>query len=86
MAKKIVKYTVGKEEHEAEKGASLLGELRKHGYVVPSLCYHESLTAYGACRLCLVEVRKGTVARSRRVVLRAGKRHTLSFRLGPAGK
>jgi NADH dehydrogenase/NADH:ubiquinone oxidoreductase subunit G len=54
-----VKYTVMGQEHEAERGASLLGELRKHGYVVPSLCYHESLTAYGACRLCLVEVRKG---------------------------
>ena len=55
----IVKYTIEGEEYEAEQGASLLGELRKHGYEVPSLCYHESLTAYGACRLCLVEVRKG---------------------------
>ena len=56
---KIVKYTVEGDEHEAEHGAGLLGELRKHGYDVPSLCYHEALTAYGACRLCLVEVRKG---------------------------
>jgi NADH dehydrogenase/NADH:ubiquinone oxidoreductase subunit G len=55
----IVRYTVNGHEHEAEKNASLLGELRKNGYEVPSLCYLESLTPYGACRLCLVEVKKG---------------------------
>ncbi len=40
-------------------GESLLGALRRHGYEVPSLCYHEAVSAYGACRLCLVEVGKG---------------------------
>ncbi len=54
-----VTYTVMGREFEAEHGASLLGELRKHGYEVPSLCYHEALSPYGACRLCLVEVKKG---------------------------
>ncbi len=55
----IVKYTVNGHEHEAEKNASLLGELRRNGYEVPSLCFLESLSPYGACRLCLVEVKKG---------------------------
>lgn len=55
----VVTYTVMGREFEAERGASLLGELRKHGFEVPSLCYHESLSPYGACRLCLVEVKKG---------------------------
>jgi NADH dehydrogenase/NADH:ubiquinone oxidoreductase subunit G len=59
MAETNVKYTVMGREHEAERGASLLGELRKNGYEVPSLCYHEELSPYGACRLCLVEVKKG---------------------------
>jgi bidirectional [NiFe] hydrogenase diaphorase subunit len=54
-----VKYTVMGREYEAERGAPLLGELRKNGYEVPSLCYHEALSPYGACRLCLVEVKKG---------------------------
>ena len=54
-----VTYTVMGETYVAEKSASLLGELRKNGFEVPSLCYAESLSAYGACRLCLVEVKKG---------------------------
>jgi NADH dehydrogenase/NADH:ubiquinone oxidoreductase subunit G len=46
-------------ELQAERGTSLLNELHRHGYEVPTLCHHESLTPYGACRLCLVEVKKG---------------------------
>jgi NADH dehydrogenase/NADH:ubiquinone oxidoreductase subunit G len=45
-------------EIEAEQGTSLLQALQDAGYVVPHLCYHEAVTAYGACRLCLVEVVK----------------------------
>ena len=60
MAENTVKYTVNGRRHEAEAGASLLGELRANGYEVPSLCYHEALEPhYGACRLCLVEIKKG---------------------------
>jgi NADH dehydrogenase/NADH:ubiquinone oxidoreductase subunit G len=55
----VVTYTIMGAEYEAERGTSLLEELRKHGYEVPSLCFHESLSPYGACRLCLVEVKKG---------------------------
>lgn len=54
-----VKYKVMGQELEAERGASLLDELRKHGFEVPSLCHHEELSPYGACRMCLVEVKKG---------------------------
>lgn len=54
-----VKFTVMGQELEAERGASLLTALRTHGFEVPSLCHHESVSAYGACRLCLVEVKKG---------------------------
>ena len=54
-----VTYTINGEEFHAERDANLLEELRKHGFEVPSLCYHESLSPYGACRLCLVEVQKG---------------------------
>lgn len=54
-----VTYTINGEEFRAEHDATLLAELRKHGFEVPSLCYHEELTPYGACRLCLVEVKKG---------------------------
>ena len=43
----------------AEENSSLLQALLSAGYDVPHLCYHEALTPYGACRMCLVEVLKG---------------------------
>ncbi len=45
-------------EIEAEENSSLLKALEDNGYVVPHLCYHEAVSTYGACRLCLVEVEK----------------------------
>ncbi|HOX45863.1 MAG TPA: 2Fe-2S iron-sulfur cluster-binding protein [Myxococcota bacterium] len=42
---------------------SLLGALRRLGFEVPSLCFHEAVSTYGACRLCLVEVQKGRKSR-----------------------
>jgi len=43
---------------EAEENSGLLTVLERNGYTVPHLCYHEAVSAYGACRLCLVEVEK----------------------------
>ena len=55
-----LKLTIDGVEVEAEKGASLLDTARACGFDIPSLCHHEAVTPYGACRLCLVEVsRKG---------------------------
>ena len=33
---------------------------RKVGITIPTLCYHQLLKPYGACRLCVVEVVKGS--------------------------
>lgn len=52
----LVKITVNGKEIEAESETSLLKVLLERGYDVPHLCYHESVTPYAACRLCLVEV------------------------------
>jgi len=57
--KKIVRFKVDGREYEGTDGESLLGALRYYGYRVPSLCHHEAVSPYGACRLCLVEVGKG---------------------------
>jgi bidirectional [NiFe] hydrogenase diaphorase subunit len=54
-----VSFKVAGRTHEGVYGESLLGALRRYGYEVPSLCYHEAVSPYGACRLCLVEVGKG---------------------------
>ena len=35
---------------------TLLDVAKKEGIDIPTLCHHESLEPYGACRLCIVEV------------------------------
>jgi heterodisulfide reductase subunit A len=42
---------------QAASGATLLRVLEKQGIRVPTLCDHKALTPYGACRLCVVEVK-----------------------------
>jgi NADH dehydrogenase/NADH:ubiquinone oxidoreductase subunit G len=49
----------GKEVH-AEKGATILEVARHVGIRIPHLCYHEDVKPHGACRLCLVEITKGS--------------------------
>jgi len=44
---------------QAEEGWSLLDAARFLGIEIPTLCYNEGLTAYGACRLCVVEIGNG---------------------------
>ena len=46
-------------EFEAEKGSTLLEVADFLGIEIPTLCYHEGLSPYGACRLCVVEVGAG---------------------------
>jgi bidirectional [NiFe] hydrogenase diaphorase subunit len=43
----------------AEAGQTVLDVARQNGFYIPTLCYHPGLGAYGACRLCLVEVKAG---------------------------
>ena len=43
----------------ARHDQSILEVARENGIEIPTLCYMEGLSEYGACRLCLVEI-KGT--------------------------
>ncbi|MCD6497713.1 MAG: (2Fe-2S)-binding protein [Deltaproteobacteria bacterium] len=54
-----VTFTVNGKTMQGRRGDSLLKVLLHEGYDIPHLCYHEAVTAYGSCRLCLVEVKKG---------------------------
>jgi len=45
---------------QAKKGKTLLTVARENGIEIPTLCSHESLENSGACRLCVVEITKGT--------------------------
>jgi len=42
-----------------EEGKTLLEAAKQIGITIPTLCYHEKLAPYGACRLCLVEITRG---------------------------
>jgi bidirectional [NiFe] hydrogenase diaphorase subunit len=48
---------------DVEKGTTLLEAAQFLGFPVPTLCHWEGLTAYGACRLCVVELAQGPNAR-----------------------
>jgi bidirectional [NiFe] hydrogenase diaphorase subunit len=40
------------------RGTPLLEAVRAAGVTLPTLCYHEGLPPYGACRLCMVAIRE----------------------------
>jgi NADH dehydrogenase/NADH:ubiquinone oxidoreductase subunit G len=43
-------------EVKVDEGTTVLQAAEKAGISIPTLCYHEKLEPYGACRLCIVEV------------------------------
>jgi bidirectional [NiFe] hydrogenase diaphorase subunit len=43
-------------EVEAKEGMTILETARSAGISIPTLCHHEKLEPYGACRICVVEV------------------------------
>ncbi|MBI2193626.1 MAG: (2Fe-2S)-binding protein [Planctomycetes bacterium] len=55
----MAKLIVDGKEIEARDGRTLLPVLRGIGVRIPTLCFHEAVSPYGACRLCLVEVTAG---------------------------
>jgi bidirectional [NiFe] hydrogenase diaphorase subunit len=47
----------------AQEGTTLLQAARAAGIHIPTLCHHEELEPAGVCRLCMVEIKKGTRSR-----------------------
>jgi len=43
-------------EVQVEEHWSVLEATKFYGLVIPTLCYHEGLSPFGGCRLCLVEI------------------------------
>jgi bidirectional [NiFe] hydrogenase diaphorase subunit len=43
-------------EVKAREGMTLLKAAQSAGIYIPTLCHHEKLEPYGACRICVVEV------------------------------
>ena len=52
----MIKITIDNEIVEIEEGSTILDATKKVGIYIPTLCYHESLSPNGSCRLCCVEV------------------------------
>ncbi len=43
-------------EVRAEEGVTILEVAKSEGIDIPTLCYHPALSAFGACRICSVEI------------------------------
>ena len=55
-----VNIVINGKKVQIDKGNTLMQAAKKLGIHIPSLCYHEKIKPYGACRLCIVEIeRKG---------------------------
>ncbi len=51
-----ITLTVNETEVEAFEGESVLQAARRNDIDIPTLCYLEGLSVWGACRMCVVEV------------------------------
>jgi bidirectional [NiFe] hydrogenase diaphorase subunit len=53
----MVNITIDGRNIKAKEGATLLEAARAHNIAIPTLCANEAVAPYGACRLCLVEIK-----------------------------
>ena len=54
----MIPFTIDGQPVEGREGGDLLEVALDAGIEIPHLCYNESVKPYGACRLCLVEVKR----------------------------
>jgi heterodisulfide reductase subunit A len=55
----VIKIGIDGIEAEVDKDTTVLEAARQVGVSIPTLCHHQALTSYAACRVCLVEVSQG---------------------------
>lgn len=55
----MVTILINGKKYHAQEGENVLQVATREGIDIPYLCYHETLSPYGACRLCVVEVKGG---------------------------
>jgi len=59
----MIQFILNGLEVSAEESWTILEAARFYGLEIPTLCWHEGLSPYGGCRLCLVEVGKAPVSK-----------------------
>jgi len=52
----MITLTIDGQKFQAKEGQTLLQVAQENGIEIPTLCHHEAIEPYGACRLCIVEV------------------------------
>ncbi|HUT24651.1 MAG TPA: 2Fe-2S iron-sulfur cluster-binding protein [Sumerlaeia bacterium] len=52
-------FTLNGKPAVAHPGETVLSVAKRHGIHIPTLCHHDAVAPYGACRLCVVEVSWG---------------------------
>lgn len=55
----MVELLVNDKSYPAAAGDTVLQVLRREGFDIPTLCFHDALKPFGACRMCIVEVTAG---------------------------
>lgn len=52
----MIEITIDGHKVRVEEGSTVLEAARTVNIYIPTLCYHPSLTPWGGCRLCIVEI------------------------------
>jgi NADH dehydrogenase/NADH:ubiquinone oxidoreductase subunit G len=53
----MITLTINGRQIKTEEGKTILDAARKNNIYIPTLCANEAVAPYGACRLCLVEIK-----------------------------
>jgi len=51
----VITVTIDDQKMRVAEGQTILEVAREHGIHIPTLCYHEAMEPFGACRICVVE-------------------------------
>ncbi|MBM4466813.1 MAG: (2Fe-2S)-binding protein [Chloroflexi bacterium] len=52
----MITLTIDGQEIQVTEGRTILEAAREHRFPIPTLCYHEALAPFAACRMCVVEL------------------------------
>ena len=55
----LLKIEIDGIKAEVPEGSTILSVAQELDISIPTLCHHKTLSPYGACRVCLVEVSQG---------------------------